>query len=278
MSPRCRFVHVSVFATCLVFASAAHAQRLPHGPRPDPAAQLAALKAQQAILQSPNQFGTQCCQILQIPASSFTPLDTQHYGYTSYADTGYVFLNAGSSGTDVWATVTLPSGAALDYLGLYYYDADPNNDICADLVALTGPTFSGSPPGETTIATTCSGGSSGYGYAPTAASGTISNNVFYNPDGAQYFVIVTVDAPSVNLQFKAVDIWWHRQVSPAPATATFNDVPTNHPFFQYVEALVASGITVGCQVSPPLYCPDAPLLRKQMAAFLAKGYGLYWPF
>ena len=83
---------------------------------------------------------------------------------------------------------------------------------------------------------------------------------------------------SGNLAFKGVDIWWHRQVSPAPATATFNDVPTNHPFFQFVEALVASGITAGCGGNSPLYCPDAPLTRKQMAAFLSKALGLYWPY
>ena len=68
-----------------------------------------------------------------------------------------------------------------------------------------------------------------------------------------------------------------RQVSPAPAIATFNDVPTNDPAFQFIEALAASGITVGCSESPPLYCPDSPLTRRQMAVFLSKGLGLYWP-
>jgi hypothetical protein len=63
-------------------------------------------------------------------------------------------------------------------------------------------------------------------------------------------------------------------VSPAPAQATFNDVPTDHPFFQFIEALSASGITAGCQASPPLYCPDATLTRGQMAVFLAKALGL----
>ena len=48
-----------------------------------------------------------------------------------------------------------------------------------------------------------------------------------------------------------------RQVSPAPAIATFNDVPANDPAFQFIEALAASGITVGCSESPPLYCPDS---------------------
>ena len=64
---------------------------------------------------------------------------------------------------------------------------------------------------------------------------------------------------------------------PAPATATFNDVSTSHPFFQFVEALAKSGITGGCSAAPPLFCPDQPLTRAQMAAFLAKGLGLQWP-
>jgi hypothetical protein len=65
-------------------------------------------------------------------------------------------------------------------------------------------------------------------------------------------------------------------MSPAPATATFpNDVPTSHPFFRYVEALYASGITAGCGTG---YCPDNPVTRGQMAVFLTKALGLYWPW
>jgi hypothetical protein len=63
-------------------------------------------------------------------------------------------------------------------------------------------------------------------------------------------------------------------VSPAPSTATFNDVPTTHPFFQFIEALYNSGITGGCSAAPPLYCPDNPVTRGQMAVFLAKALGL----
>jgi hypothetical protein len=52
-------------------------------------------------------------------------------------------------------------------------------------------------------------------------------------------------------------------------------VPTNHPFFQFVEALAASGITAGCGNGN--FCPDAPLTRGQMAVFLSKALGLHWP-
>ncbi len=46
--------------------------------------------------------------------------------------------------------------------------------------------------------------------------------------------------------------------------------------FQYVEALVASGITGGCGSGS--YCPDNPVTRRQMAIFLAKALGLHWPY
>jgi len=72
-----------------------------------------------------------------------------------------------------------------------------------------------------------------------------------------------------------VRVYYQLQVSPAPGTATFNDVPTSDPGFQFIEALVSSGITAGCGNGN--YCPDAPLTRRQMAVFLSKALGLNWP-
>jgi hypothetical protein len=67
-----------------------------------------------------------------------------------------------------------------------------------------------------------------------------------------------------------------RQVSPAPSVASFNDVPTSHSQFQFIEALAASAITAGCGGGN--YCPNSPLTRGQMAVFLAKALGLYWRY
>ena len=85
------------------------------------------------------------------------------------------------------------------------------------------------------------------------------------------------DPVGLAIRVRKMAMRWYRQVSPPPAAATFGDVPTSHPFFQFVEALSRSGITAGCNAAPPLYCPDQPLTRGQMAAFLAKGLGLQWP-
>jgi len=52
---------------------------------------------------------------------------------------------------------------------------------------------------------------------------------------------------------------------------TFTDVPGTDPFFPWIEALFAAGITGGCATSPPQYCPDAQVTRDQMAVFLLRG-------
>ena len=41
-----------------------------------------------------------------------------------------------------------------------------------------------------------------------------------------------------------------------------------------IDALAKAGITVGCQVNPPLYCPAQAVTRAQMATFLARSLGL----
>ena len=69
-------------------------------------------------------------------------------------------------------------------------------------------------------------------------------------------------------------IGYKLQVSQAPGTPTFNDVPVADFGFQYIEALAASGITGGCGGGS--YCPDSPVTRRQMAIFIAKALGLSW--
>ena len=48
----------------------------------------------------------------------------------------------------------------------------------------------------------------------------------------------------------------------------FNDVPATSQYFDYISLLSTKGITAGCQANPPLYCPDTPVTRAQMATLL----------
>lgn len=103
---------------------------------------------------------------------------------------------------------------------------------------------------------------------------TINNHLF------RYRVDVGLEAGldplDQYLKMHAVRVYYTLQVSPAPGAATFNDVPTNHPFFQWIEALARAGVTTGCNVSPPLYCPDDLVTRAQMAVFISRALGLHW--
>ena len=75
--------------------------------------------------------------------------------------------------------------------------------------------------------------------------------------------------------FSGAAVGYRLQVSPAPASPQFADVPVSDPAFQYIEALVGAGITAGCGNGN--YCPDAVVTRRQMAVFLSKALGLWWP-
>ena len=82
------------------------------------------------------------------------------------------------------------------------------------------------------------------------------NNLNYT-----YFIEVfgSDGAGVVPFDFRSVRINWLRQVSPAPQTASFSDVPTSHPFFRFIEALADSRISGGCGSGQ--FCPERPVTR-----------------
>jgi hypothetical protein len=52
---------------------------------------------------------------------------------------------------------------------------------------------------------------------------------------------------------------------------SFGDVPNSHPFHDAINAIYGARITAGC--APWQYCPDNPVPRGQMAAFMQRGLG-----
>ena len=62
---------------------------------------------------------------------------------------------------------------------------------------------------------------------------------------------------------------------PPDCAGIFNDVPCTpgEGFSDWIEELANRGITGGCSVTPPLYCPTNPNNRGQMAVFLVKTFG-----
>jgi len=66
---------------------------------------------------------------------------------------------------------------------------------------------------------------------------------------------------------------------PQTCTGVYGDVAWPSLFGGGIEPVATEQITGGCQASPPLYCPNNPNTRAQMAVFLTKtfGFNLYPP-
>ena len=216
---------------------------------------------------SPKEFGIQDETVTVVSAASFTairvgsgldagtPIDLRTFGR---------FCNDCSvDGVEYFATLTIPAGAVIDFIGL---NNQTDEDSLLDF-GLFERNRQGHVAGLVGFAVPAHDWDTDY-------DGPLNVEIPNNTD--HHYVLLVEQAPSPRPQFfGAVEVWWHRRVSPPPAAATFGDVPTSHPFFQFIEALVSSGITGGCGGGN--FCPDAPLTRGQMAVFLSKALGLHFP-
>jgi hypothetical protein len=209
----------------------------------------------------PDAFGLDSYTVTTVSATSFYP-DFHLQGYDTSGSLGrFGDLNVVE---DFHAGIDIPAGAVIDFIGLNS-TTDTPAVLGAELVRRTK-------------------------FGATSVIGTIDSTVHgwdtdlnANPIGyvwhgaaGEALVLHVQQGSSPNHQFFGwVEVWWKRSVSPAPGSPSFNDVPTNHPFFQFIEALKASNITGGCGNGN--FCPDNPVTRAQMAVFLAKALGLHWP-
>ena len=218
-------------------------------------------------------YGTAALVTHTMQAAAFTPFTKSDTLNVSANLAGDRFCD-GADNCSFVAPVLLPAGAVVISLQLDACDTRGSAAVTASLQRSQRANG-----GTVNLAQATTGfGPSTFGCAlvtsQLASPSTINNDLF------AYFVRVSIASTGPALEdarFQAVRIFYRLQVSPAPAVATFNDVPTTHPFFPFIEALVAAGITAGCDDSPPLFCPDAAVTRKQMAAFLARALGLHWP-
>jgi len=214
---------------------------------------------------APDEYGLQDYTVTTIGAASFTPISDDSNVNTLYSGTDF-FRWGETANAHFIATVSIPSGAVIDFIGLESWSPDGPDE--AEVQLYLCDRYANVTPIAGFQSTQHAADSD---YNSTAIGFQLTRNVHNQ-------LVVDVETLGNFGEFGWVEIWWKRSVSPPPAKADFNDVPTTHPLFQYIEALKESGITGGCQASPPLFCPDNTLTRGQMAVFLAKALGLHWPY
>jgi hypothetical protein len=164
------------------------------------------------------------------------------------------------------APVHLPSGSIIDYLEIDFCDSLDPQDIQLFLEDC-GP-----------LGLVCDkvANVNSFGFPGCSAISTSGFHHQVSDTGSSFGLRALFGAVNNgNLLITGAIVGYRLQVSPAPVTATFLDVPVGHSQHQFVEALFASGITAGCGSGN--YCPDSAVTRGQMAVFLAKALGLHWP-
>jgi S-layer homology domain len=213
----------------------------------------------------PNAFGTQDFTFTTISATSFLPYSNDvGFGVPAYfTSPGLGRYCQPNVGIHYYAPLQVPAGSVIDFVGL---NTTTNTDAVYGIALFSRDKFA-----NKSLLVGYSVPAHGW---DTDYAGPLGIAVPTNKDVE--YVIDVEQAPSADYQyFGWVEVWWRRTVSPAPPAASFTDVPTGHPFFQFIEALKASGITGGCGADT--YCPDNPVTRGQMAVFLSKALGLHWP-
>jgi len=207
------------------------------------------------------EFGTTGASSVRLTAFDFFPLDHDGGYKLGPYDIGRYPLQLSA----LVASPHLPGGTTVTRIELDYCDTS----LSGSHVKLRLYQCDNQGQNCSQVSSDLTSSSNGCNFVSDSSLAVHINN-FNN----MYYLRAFFDALDGTNVLTGAIVSYQLEVSPAPGTATFNDVPTGHPFFQYIEALAASGITGGCGSGN--YCPDAPLTRGQMAVFLAKALGLYW--
>jgi hypothetical protein len=214
-------------------------------------------------------------QSTHVGGASFHPTTwLNEYVFQTFTS-GYLVSNYGDAYQLYVAPLSLPAGAEIHGLCVYAHDQNPDSDIRLQLKA-TRLVPGGISPGVVEISDIIHS-SWDFGAGVVCADVVppyIYTEVSQGEDGvflSYYFEVFLYPLTGIG----GVKVIWRSTVTPPPPTASFGDVPTSHPFFQFVEALAASGVTAGCGGGN--FCPNLAVTRGQMAVFLAKALGLHWP-
>jgi hypothetical protein len=224
----------------------------------------------------PNDFGTENVGVTVLPWTDFRPpgspadYDTlAGHGVSPPSTLGQVFVASLNRGL-------IPNGALIREIRFYVEDSEASGDVQCLLIWEAVDADTGQDPKYDYVLVGTTSGTPG----PTTV-GSFPNRQFLqrqdiDGDGTLEMVsyYLFVNLPSSDSALQMARILWKRRVSAPPATATFGDVPTSSPIFQFVEALADANITGGCGGGN--FCPDESLTRGQMAVFLSVALGLNW--
>ena len=213
------------------------------------------------------RWGTQDRILSHIPFTDFDPENsgTTYFQYSTPSTLGRYATSILNRAFVAIAKV--PSGALLTYVELDYCDTSPTYGV--DLI-VNECTYQG---GDCFTLAFLSSDTGSLGCHLVTKDLTPQGYTMDN-NARELLLIASTKAGDETTVLNGVYIGYKLQISQAPALPTFADVPTTHPYYRAIEALVSAGITVGCGGSN--FCPGQNLTRGEMAVFLARALGLHF--
>jgi hypothetical protein len=218
--------------------------------------------------------------------------------FNEQGGTGSVEVSSGSncswsvSSLAPWISVT--AGATGTGNGTVSYSVEPNTGIFSrsGAIIIAGQTFvvHQAEPGSAcqswlssnSQSFTANGGASsvnttapsGCNWTATSNANWITLNTGNRATGGSGNVPFNI-APNTTGGVRSGTITIANQTFVVYQGVEFADVPPSHPFYTEISKLAARGITLGC--SSGNYCPDSPVTREQMAAFIMRALGEFNP-
>jgi hypothetical protein len=250
--------------------------------------------AQASFNDGPSQYvdlfptGPPAAPILNSPVNGLTNVSTLSW-QTAIGATSYdVYFGTSPSPAFVTnVTMSTYTPAALAPNTTYYWQVVARNSVGTAVSAIntfttlsSGCSFSASP---SPVLITSVGGvqsvnvTAGAGCAWTATSNTPWLSLLFDSGTGNGSIQMETNSNSgtarlgyIHFANQTVGV----MQGGSPSVQIFNDVPYSDPYFDYVSLMSSYGITVGCQASPPLYCPGSPVTRAEMAVFIVRGLNL----
>ena len=213
--------------------------------------------------ESINTYGLNRYIQLNLALIGFSPLDNGEWSHTF---NGWGYRNGGTN-TATCHTVNIPTGAGIQGYTVWLIDNSATGAVTYQFY-------------RTNLVTNVS--QNILTYSSSGTPGTVRSFRDFpgadhrvNNSRAAYWICINNTVTGTSLQSAGVTFWYNLAISPAPATASFSDVPRGASFFREIEALARSGITTG--FADGTYRPLNPVTRQAMAAFLSRALGLHWP-
>ena len=215
-----------------------------------------------------SSFGTASQSSITIGPFAFSTTQDNVLWGTDFVDNNAVIFHSGVSPLRE-ATFNVPNGALIEEVGMRFCDTSATAGFTSTLRIEDS---SGATAQFFSLVSSTAEEMPGCVYRTATLSPSIQVD---NATKVYTLEIVLDPTANSNIAFAHARVLYRLQVSPAPQTPTFGDVPVDHQFFRFVEALAAAGITGGCGGGN--FCPNNPVTRGQMAAFLSIALGLHFP-